>query len=65
MKRKPKRKVLLDIKDVAEILNVSERTVHNLVKSKELAAPKKVNGRMARWFVSDVKEYLLRLKYGT
>jgi excisionase family DNA binding protein len=56
------KKRLLSIKDVAEILNVSERTVRNLVKRKELAAPRKVAGKLARWFNSDVVAYLVRLR---
>lgn len=57
-----KKRQLLDIKDVAEILNVSERTVRNLVKRKELAPPRKVGGKLARWFLSDVRDYLARLR---
>lgn len=53
---------LLSIKDVATILDVSETTVRNLVRRKELSPPRKVGGRAARWFTSDIEEYLNRLR---
>ena len=45
-----------------EILSVSESTIRKLVRDKELAAPKKVGQRSARWFREDVEQYLAVLK---
>lgn len=58
---KPK---LLTIADVAALLNVSERTVRNLVDRGDLAKPCKVAGKLARWFPQDVRDYLGKLRSG-
>jgi excisionase family DNA binding protein len=59
---KRRKKRLLTIEDIAEMLSVSETTVRKLVKDKELAAPRKVAGRSARWFPEDVEDYLTKLR---
>jgi excisionase family DNA binding protein len=53
---------LLTIAEVAELLSCGETMVRQLVRRGELAPPRKVGGKLARWFPSDVREYLTRLK---
>jgi excisionase family DNA binding protein len=55
---------LLTIRDIAQVLNVSEGTVRNLVKKGELPRARKVNGRLARWHRADVEAYLAKLRWG-
>ncbi len=54
---------LLTVKEVAHLLNVSERTVRRLVTEGHLAAPRSVGGAR-RWFPGDVRVYLYRLRRG-
>lgn len=63
-KPRPKRKrVLLDIRAVGQILGVGDTTVRKLVKLGHLRKPRMVAGS-PRWFAVDVKVYLARLRSG-
>ncbi len=57
------RKKLLDVRDIATMLSISEREVYRLVERQELPKPKKVGGRAARWFRRDVLRYLRKLEF--
>lgn len=52
---------LLTLKEVAEILRLSVRTVWRLIDKKDLPQPVRV-GRSVRLFLSDVLTYLERLR---
>jgi len=52
---------LISVGEVAAMLGTSKRTVPRLIAAGEFPAQVKV-GRLARWFLSDVKGYLTRLK---
>ena len=62
--RRRKGPVLLTIKQVAARLNVSERTVRRLVKEKKLSRPRRLTQGASRWFATDLRVYLYRLKRG-
>ena len=49
---------LLSVKTVAEILNLSKRTVHRLNSSGRLPKPVKINGAV-RWRESDIEKWIL------
>lgn len=50
------KEVFLDAKALAKLLNVSLRTVENLVKAKKLPAYVRV-GHQRRWRRSDIEEF--------
>lgn len=55
---------LLSAKKVAEILDISETQVYRLVQWGHLPKASQVGRGVAKWFKSDVKEYMRKLKYG-
>jgi excisionase family DNA binding protein len=52
---------LVDLRQVAEVLGVSVRSVNRLIASHALPLPVKV-GRSSRLYLSDVKAYFGRLR---
>lgn len=52
---------MIGIPVVAECLDVSVRTVWRLIREEELPKPVKV-GRCTRMYLSDLKDYMERLK---
>jgi predicted DNA-binding transcriptional regulator AlpA len=52
---------LLDIKEVGQQLAICPRTVNRMVAAGELPPPVKVR-TASRWYLSDVNDYLMRLK---
>ncbi len=59
-----KRPSLLTVKQVAHMLNVSERTIYRLVKERKLSRPRKLTDGAMRWFGADIRVYLYRLRRG-
>jgi excisionase family DNA binding protein len=51
---------MLSVRDVAEMLNVSTRTVHRLIDAKEFPAYRV--GNVLRIYPQDVQQYLERQK---
>jgi predicted DNA-binding transcriptional regulator AlpA len=49
------------VRNVAELLTVSEREVWRLVAKRQLAPPAKI-GRCSVWFESDISEFQARLR---
>ncbi len=54
---------LLDCRQIAELLAVSERTVRRLVRNGALPAPVHI-GRAVRWHEAGVLDYVRRLSQG-
>lgn len=49
---------LVRIKQVIELLSVSESTIRRYVKSGILPKPRKLSPRVVVWKYSDIKEYM-------
>jgi len=52
-------KLLLNVKEVAQLIGLSERTVWKLSSCGELPAPVRV-GRSVRWLRTSLEEFLLQ-----
>ena len=52
---------LLDVRTVAKLLSVHQRTVWRLVASGELPQPIRLGTKTVRWRLSDLEEYLAHL----
>ncbi len=52
--------LLLSVKQVAELLALSSRTVWRLVSAGELPEPVRI-GRAARWRMEDIEEFVVDL----
>jgi prophage regulatory protein len=50
--------MLLSVKDVAELLSISRRSVWRYVKRGKLPRPLYLSRRLLRWRASDVQRYL-------
>ena len=61
MEKEDNLKRLLKVAEVAEMLNVSARTVWRMVSSGELPRPVNV-GRCVRWRICDIDSYIQNLK---
>lgn len=55
-------KLLLTLKEVAELLDVSQSTMRNLVKDGRFPGPVKVTARVNKWLYSDVESFLRSLE---
>jgi len=53
---------LLNIKEVADVLGVSTRTVRRIVASGQLSIPKNVGKRNSRWLQSEIITYIKRMR---
>jgi predicted DNA-binding transcriptional regulator AlpA len=51
---------LVDLREVAGILSVSERTVLRLVQRREFPTPLRIGGRMLRWKVDVIEQWINR-----
>lgn len=56
-----KSEVLLGIKQVASMFDISQRAVWRLVAKGELPSPVKV-GKLSKWFISDIDSIFEKLK---
>ncbi len=52
--------LLLDVKQVARLLDISERKVRGMVSTGEFPAPKKI-GRLAKWKRPEVEQWVAKL----
>lgn len=53
---------LLDVRQVAELLGVHQRTVWRMAATGALPAPIRLSERVVRWRLADLERYLSRAK---